>query len=42
MGTAEGSLDTTLIELEVNPEIKPGLFRLDLPKGFEQIDDFAP
>jgi outer membrane protein assembly factor BamB len=38
----EGALDITIAELTVDPEIDPSRFTLELPDGFEQIDDFAP
>lgn len=37
-----GGVEITLHKLEVNPKIDPGLLTLKLPKGYEQIDDFAP
>jgi outer membrane lipoprotein-sorting protein len=38
----EGSLIIEVANLEVNPEIDAETFRMKLPKGYEQIDDFAP
>ncbi|MEM7352357.1 MAG: PQQ-binding-like beta-propeller repeat protein [Acidobacteriota bacterium] len=38
----EGSLVTTLTDLVVNPELDVAMFKLDLPEGYEQVDDFAP
>ena len=38
----EGTLEVTLSEIEVNPEIEPAIFRLQLPAGYEKVDDFAP
>ena len=38
----KGTLDITLTELEVDPEIGPDTFQMKLPEGYEQIDDFAP
>jgi len=38
----EGTLETTITELVVNPEIEASVFDLDLPEGFEKVDDFAP
>ncbi len=37
-----GSVDKLVTKLEINPEIEPSLFKMKLPKGYEQIDDFAP
>lgn len=41
-GQGAGTFEITLTELEIAPEIDPELFRLDLPEGYAQIDDFAP
>ncbi len=38
----EGSIEITLTELEVDPEVGPEAFTMKLPEGFEQVDDFAP
>lgn len=38
----EGFLEITLTELEVDPEVSPELFEMDLPEGYERVDDFAP
>ncbi|MEM7582790.1 MAG: PQQ-binding-like beta-propeller repeat protein [Acidobacteriota bacterium] len=38
----EGSLDMVLMDLVANPEVSEGTFELQLPKGYEQVDDFAP
>jgi outer membrane lipoprotein-sorting protein len=38
----EGTIDTTISNLKVDPKAKPELFKLTLPEGYEQIDDFAP
>ena len=38
----EGTLEIDVSQLEVNIEPDEGLFRLKLPEGYEQIDDFAP
>ncbi len=38
----EGSIQVTMAELSVDPELKPELFEMVLPEGYEQIDDFAP
>ena len=38
----DGAVVITLSKLEVNPTIDPKIFRLVLPEGYEQIDDFAP
>lgn len=41
-GGESGSLTITIANLEVNPKEDRSLYRLKLPKGYEQIDDFAP
>ncbi len=41
-GQGEGTIVTTLSRLEVNVDPSDSLFRLELPEGYEQIDDFAP
>ena len=38
----DGALEITVTKLEVNIEPEEDLFRLRLPEGYEQIDDFAP
>ncbi|MEL7060564.1 MAG: hypothetical protein AAGN46_11105 [Acidobacteriota bacterium] len=38
----QGEIVITISELDVEPEITDATFRLDLPEGYEQIDDFAP
>ncbi len=38
----EGSLEITITELEVDPEVGPEAFRMKLPEGYEKVDDFAP
>lgn len=38
----EGTITVKLSKIEVDPEVKSGTFKLDLPEGYEQIDDFAP
>jgi len=38
----EGAIETTVAKLEVDPELKPGMFEFELPEGYEQVDDFAP
>jgi outer membrane lipoprotein-sorting protein len=38
----DGTLAIEVTKLEINPELDPSVFRLDLPEGYEQIDDFAP
>lgn len=42
MGGQEGSIERTLRDLEIDPEIDPGLFKMRLADGYEAIDDFAP
>ena len=38
----EGAVVMTVSKLEVDPVIDPKIFKLVLPDGYEQIDDFAP
>ena len=38
----EGSLEITITDLEVDPKVEPETFKMKLPKGYEQVDDFAP
>jgi outer membrane lipoprotein-sorting protein len=38
----EGDLVITLNDLQIDTELDGKLFKLVLPKGYEQIDDFAP
>jgi hypothetical protein len=38
----KGTFEVTVSDLEINPKLEPGLFKLSLPDGYEQIDDFAP
>jgi hypothetical protein len=38
----EGSIAVKLSMVEVGAEADAGMFRLQLPEGYEQIDDFAP
>ncbi len=38
----EGSLSVTIANLEIDPQIDADMFKLTLPDGYEQIDDFAP
>lgn len=38
----EGTIVIKLSKIEVDPEVKSGMFKLELPEGYEQIDDFAP
>ena len=38
----EGTLEITITELVVNPELDPSIFQGQSPEGFEQVDDFAP
>lgn len=37
-----GSLTITVSDLVTDPKANPALFKLTLPEGYEQIDDFAP
>jgi hypothetical protein len=41
-GQGDGTFAIEVTRLEVNPEVDPSVFRLRLPEGFEQVDDFAP
>ena len=38
----EGSLEITITELEADPKVGAETFSVKLPKGYEQVDDFAP
>jgi outer membrane lipoprotein-sorting protein len=38
----EGTIERTIYDLELDPEIDEQLFVMQLPEGYEQIDDFAP
>ena len=38
----EGTFTIEIVKLEVNPEIDASTFKIKLPEGYEQIDDFAP
>ena len=38
----EGTLEITVSDLEIDPEVGPDTFRMKMPKGYEKIDDFAP
>ena len=38
----EGTIERTITDVKVDPQIDPSLFTLKLPDGYEQIDDFAP
>lgn len=38
----EGTLETFVYDLEVDPEVDDDVFSLELPEGFEKVDDFAP
>ncbi|MEM9592930.1 MAG: hypothetical protein AAGD06_01615 [Acidobacteriota bacterium] len=38
----EGELAITLSSLEVDPKFESALFKMDLPEGYEAVDDFAP
>jgi len=41
-GAGEGTIERTITNLEVNPEIAASQYVMKLPSGYEQIDDFAP
>ncbi len=38
----EGSIDVTITDLEIDPEVGPDGFAMRLPEGYEIVDDFAP
>ncbi len=38
----EGEIAIKLSKVEVDPEMKTSWFKLELPEGYEQVDDFAP
>jgi outer membrane lipoprotein-sorting protein len=38
----EGAIERTLSKIEVDPQLPQSLFQLQLPEGYERIDDFAP
>ena len=38
----EGAIERTLSKIEIDPELPESLFVLQLPEGYERIDDFAP
>ncbi len=38
----EGSIERTISEVQVDPKIDESLFLMQLPEGYERIDDFAP
>ncbi len=38
----EGTLEITITDLEIDPQVRPETFRMKLPKGYEKVDDFAP
>ena len=38
----EGAIERTLSKIEVDPELPESLFKLQLPEGYQRIDDFAP
>jgi hypothetical protein len=40
--TGEGTLIRTVSDLEVNPEIDPVVFKMDLPADYERIDSATP
>jgi hypothetical protein len=41
-GDLVGSMSQEIYEIEIDPKIDPALFKLKLPEGYQQIDDFAP
>ena len=38
----KGSIEISVSDLELEPELAADLFKMKLPDGYEQIDDFAP
>ncbi len=38
----EGTLEITITDLEIDPQVRPEIFRMKLPEGYQQVDDFAP
>ena len=38
----EGTIENVITDLKVSPKVEDALFTLNLPEGYEQIDDFAP
>ena len=38
----EGTLDITVTDLKVDPEVGPETFVMKLPEGYQKVDDFAP
>ena len=38
----EGTITITLTKVEPNPKVDSGDYKMSLPEGYEQIDDFAP
>lgn len=38
----DGTFAIEVTKLEINPEIDPSVFKMVLPEGYEQVDDFAP
>jgi len=41
-GMGEGTIETSVSRLELNIEPEANLFLMDLPEGYERVDDFAP
>jgi outer membrane lipoprotein-sorting protein len=42
MPQGKGSLEIVITNLETEPEVSADLYKLELPEGYEQIDDFHP
>ncbi|HEX4954754.1 MAG TPA: hypothetical protein VF017_15280 [Thermoanaerobaculia bacterium] len=38
----EGSLEIDIVELEIDPDLPASVFDLQLPAGYQAVDDFAP
>ena len=41
-GMGEGTIEVQISKLEINIEPEESMFRMKLPEGYEQVDDFAP
>ena len=38
----DGSIEITISDLTIAPEVTPGAFEVESPEGYQRIDDFAP
>ena len=41
-GQGQGTLEITITDLEIDPEVDAETFQVKLPEGYEKVDDFAP